>query len=949
MASKDESRSVSIYINGDKSIETVKNLTQESKKLRNELYNLTDGTEAFRKKAEELHEVNEKLAEIKEDVEGVGDSLGKIKENFTEVFETLGIALGAEELVEFGKDLLEIAAKASGVERAFTKIGDTTGVIDKMREATKGMMTDMDLEKLAVEANEFSVPLSKLPLLLTFAAERARDTGKDVTDLTTKLVEGLGKKGSRSLNELGISSKEFNDELKVTPDRVDAIANIITRRMADAGDAVDNLGDRVEQQKIKWESFKEWLSGAWEWISEHVTVTPTWNADQDDIKEATNAEMKKFKALESMKDAELDTAIKTQSERIKKLREEAIKLEKEHASTKDDDKFAETNRALNENEVQRAAAANVASALANQKATRVTNQEENGIPGTVEFIEKQITDLQKLQKELSKSSDEWKKYQAQIDALTKQKIAITGKADDKKGESEREAAAKKYADLLEQLKQFNASELADTMAKNDKEVKELQNKYDKEIATQREFLQEKGKTPKQVAGINTTITGLDAAKNKAVTDLIAKQDKDLTDKIIAFKNQIAVKVDTERQKEIDLINKSYDEQKAAAGTNEAQLYEIEINRQVSLNDAKLAEEKRLAEETAKIKRESTGEDDAVDGDKLAVKILKIRAAGDKEIAELKLKFSKELQATKEFKEAEALINKTTDEKVNQAKLEEAKKWQDVAVDGAQTLSNTLFTIGNRNSANESNQKIADLEKQKNAELSNKNLTETQKAAIQANFDKQEAAIKKQQWEAERDASESQALINGAIGAIKLWVNPGFPAALPLEIALAAETLSQVAVIASQPTPAFADGGYTAVDTSKPAGWVKRPTLFANSSTGRSFTAGEGYKSEYIISSEQLKDPVVADFVSTMEAHRGVRRFENGGYTSTSTNSAAASMGGNKGNNNDPSDRMDKIEQVMHDFISKQAQINAKPTIISRRVWEQEDATVTSIRNAANAG
>jgi len=69
-----------------------------------------------------------------------------------------------------------------------------------------------------------------------------------------------------------------------------------------------------------------------------------------------------------------------------------------------------------------------------------------------------------------------------------------------------------------------------------------------------------------------------------------------------------------------------------------------------------------------------------------------------------------------------------------------------------------------------------------------------------------------------------------------------------------------------------------VDSSKPSGYVRRPTLFSNSSSGRSFIAGEGYKTEYIISSEQLKDPVVADFVSAMEDIRGVRRFEYGGYS-----------------------------------------------------------------------
>jgi len=46
--------------------------------------------------------------------------------------------------------------------------------------------------------------------------------------------------------------------------------------------------------------------------------------------------------------------------------------------------------------------------------------------------------------------------------------------------------------------------------------------------------------------------------------------------------------------------------------------------------------------------------------------------------------------------------------------------------------------------------------------------------------------------------------------------------------------------------------------------------------------------------------------------------------------------------------LDRIEMLMHDFIDKQAKINAIPVINSRWVEEQENAKVVETRNAANA-
>src|SRR5258708_5367266 len=91
MASRNESRSVNIYINGTSADQTLKQIEASSRKLRNELRQLVPGTEAFRKKVEELRSVNNRLQAIRDDINGVGGAFGWLK---TEIGKLGALAVG---------------------------------------------------------------------------------------------------------------------------------------------------------------------------------------------------------------------------------------------------------------------------------------------------------------------------------------------------------------------------------------------------------------------------------------------------------------------------------------------------------------------------------------------------------------------------------------------------------------------------------------------------------------------------------------------------------------------------------------------------------------------------------------------------------------------------------------------------------------------------------------
>jgi hypothetical protein len=142
--------------------------------------------------------------------------------------------------------------------------------------------------------------------------------------------------------------------------------------------------------------------------------------------------------------------------------------------------------------------------------------------------------------------------------------------------------------------------------------------------------------------------------------------------------------------------------------------------------------------------------------------------------------------------------------------EKIKEYTKLAFDSAQVVSDTIFTINKQNRDAETNDILESLSQRKDAELANKNLTDAQRLQIEERYQQQEAEIKTRAWEAQKQASIAQAIINGAlaIGNILATV-PGGPLnpATIASLALATiTTAAQVAVISNTQPPKFADGG-----------------------------------------------------------------------------------------------------------------------------------------------
>ena len=155
------------------------------------------------------------------------------------------------------KQGVELAKQGEGIRIAFERLG-RGDILDGLREATHGTVTDLELMKAAVKFNDFKLPVEELGTMLAFAQQKAKDTGQSVDYMVDSIVTGLGRKSLMILDNLGLSAAEIKDKMKETGDMTKAVGEIIREQMQKAGDYVETAADRAAQQNVMLQNKMEY-------------------------------------------------------------------------------------------------------------------------------------------------------------------------------------------------------------------------------------------------------------------------------------------------------------------------------------------------------------------------------------------------------------------------------------------------------------------------------------------------------------------------------------------------------------------------------------------------------------------------------------------------------------------------------------------------------------------
>lgn len=175
----------------------------------------------------------------------------------------IGGVFAAKEIASFAFELANLSGEADGVRKAFEKLPDSARLMNDLKTATAGTVSELELMKRAVQASNFGISMEALPKLLEFAAVRAQQTGQSVDYLVDSIVTGIGRKSPLILDNLGISAvalKEKLGDVSIAAADVgqvaDAVGQIAGDSLKEMGSLAENTSTKTQRLSATWENFK---------------------------------------------------------------------------------------------------------------------------------------------------------------------------------------------------------------------------------------------------------------------------------------------------------------------------------------------------------------------------------------------------------------------------------------------------------------------------------------------------------------------------------------------------------------------------------------------------------------------------------------------------------------------------------------------------------------------
>ena len=223
--------------------------------------------------AQSLTQLQQRIRDTKEEMKGLesggglfgGGKLDGMLQVFGGNLMTKGVELATNavtslisETGDMIKQGVELAKQGEGIRISFERLG-RGDILQGLREATHGTVTDLELMKAAVKFNDFKLPVEELGTMLAFAQQKAKDTGQSVDYMVDSIVTGLGRKSLMILDNLGLSAAEIKERMKETGDMTKAVGAIIRDQMAAAGDYVETAADRAAQANVSLQNKMEEL------------------------------------------------------------------------------------------------------------------------------------------------------------------------------------------------------------------------------------------------------------------------------------------------------------------------------------------------------------------------------------------------------------------------------------------------------------------------------------------------------------------------------------------------------------------------------------------------------------------------------------------------------------------------------------------------------------------
>ncbi len=205
---------------------------------------ITADTKGFKKG---LKETQKGLKGVQKETKLSSEAFSKLGATFTGIFGAQLITKTVSGLASINKELFQVGVQAQGIKKFFDQISGSS--LDALREATRGTISDLQLMKSAVKGVKLGIDIQKMPALLNFARQSAKDMGEDVEVLAEKISMAIGRKSLLIMDDFGITANQLKKELNglsVEAASVDQITEAVLRiakATTDAGAGANDASD----------------------------------------------------------------------------------------------------------------------------------------------------------------------------------------------------------------------------------------------------------------------------------------------------------------------------------------------------------------------------------------------------------------------------------------------------------------------------------------------------------------------------------------------------------------------------------------------------------------------------------------------------------------------------------------------------------------------------------
>ena len=180
---------------------------------------------------------------------GIQQVDAKLKET-TKLFNNLGQVIGASFAVaaiqQFASESIALARQAEGVRAAFYNLNNPQ-VLDNLRAAVKGTVSDLELMKSANQAAAIGIEMNDLAKVMQYVSKYARATGQDMNQLMSDATLELVRQTGLRLDQLGISLVDVRERMKETGDFTAAVLQEMAENSDKLGDAGETAAEKLDR------------------------------------------------------------------------------------------------------------------------------------------------------------------------------------------------------------------------------------------------------------------------------------------------------------------------------------------------------------------------------------------------------------------------------------------------------------------------------------------------------------------------------------------------------------------------------------------------------------------------------------------------------------------------------------------------------------------------------